>query len=62
MENGEGEGGSAPGWVQAAARQVAQEQTDLAPTAQSICEQLRALEKQHQVLVCLLWHGLRSCN
>ena len=62
MPNGEGEGGSAHVCRQPAGRQGAQELTDLAPTAESICELVRQLEKQHAVIACLLWHGLRSCD
>ena len=60
MQNGEGGGGSAHGCSGAVARQGAQEMTDLDPTAESICEQLRALEKQHAVIVCLpcAWFAL----
>lgn len=62
MQNGEGEGGSAHVCGQPAGRLGAQERTDLAPTAESICEQVRVLGQQHAVIVCLLWHGLRSCD
>ena len=51
MQNGEGEGCSAPGRVGAAGRQAAQELTDRTPTAESIFAQVRQLEQQHAVIV-----------
>ena len=51
MQDGEGEGGSAPGRGGAAGNQVAQEQTDLAAAEERLFEHMRLLAERNAVIV-----------